>query len=105
MISWSYYGEKAWEYLFGNGSVIVYKALFVFCVFLGSVVNLGAVLDFSDMMILAMSIPNLIGCYMLSGAIASELKDYMQRLSSGQMLTYDDEVASRNSSPEATPRP
>ncbi len=104
MISWSYYGEKAWEYLFGNGSILVYKALFVFCVFLGSVVNLGAVLDFSDMMILAMSIPNLIGCYMLSGAIASELKDYMKRLNSGQMLTYDDEVASRNLSPEVTPK-
>ena len=101
MISWSYYGEKAWEYLFGNGSILVYKALFVFCVFLGSVVNLGAVLDFSDMMILAMSIPNLIGCYMLSGAIASELKDYMKRLSSGKMLTYDAEVARRNLSPEA----
>lgn len=96
MISWSYYGEKAWEYLFGNGSILVYKAMFVFCVFVGAVVNLGAVLDFSDMMLLAMSIPNLIGCYMLSGAIASELKDYMQRLSSGQMPTYDDEVASRN---------
>ena len=96
MISWSYYGEKAWEYLFGNGSILVYKAIFVFCVFVGAVVNLGAVLDFSDMMLLAMSIPNLIGCYMLSGAIASELKDYMQRLSSGQMPTYDDEVASRN---------
>ncbi len=102
MISWSYYGEKAWEYLFGNGSILIYKALFVFCVFLGSVVNLGAVLDFSDMMILAMSIPNLIGCYMLSGMIASELKDYMKRLNSGQMLTYDDEVASRNLSPEVT---
>ena len=96
MISWSYYGEKAWEYLFGNGSILVYKAIFVFCVFVGAVVNLGAVLDFSDMMLLAMSIPNLIGCYMLSGAIASELKDYMQRLSSGQMPTYDDEVASHN---------
>lgn len=102
MISWSYYGEKAWEYLFGNSSVLIYKALFVFCVFVGSVVNLGAVLDFSDMMILAMSIPNLIGCYMLSGIIASELKDYMQRLDSGQMLTYDDEVASRNLSQEVT---
>ena len=96
MISWSYYGEKAWEYLFGNGSILIYKALFVFCVFVGSVVNLGAVLDFSDMMILAMSIPNLIGCYLLSGAIATELKDYMNRLNSGQMLTYDDEVASRS---------
>ena len=96
MISWSYYGEKAWEYLFGNGSILIYKAMFVFCVFVGSVVNLGAVLDFSDMMLLAMSIPNLIGCYMLSGAIATELKDYMNRLNSGQMPTYDKEVASRN---------
>ena len=96
MISWSYYGERAWEYLFGSGSVLVYKAMFVFCVFVGAVVNLGAVLDFSDMMLLAMSIPNLIGCYLLSGAIATELKDYMNRLNSGQMLTYDDEVASRS---------
>lgn len=96
MISWSYYGERAWEYLFGNGSILIYKAMFVFCVFVGAVVNLGAVLDFSDMMLLAMSIPNLIGCYMLSGVLASELKEYMQRLSSGQMLTYDDEVASRS---------
>ena len=104
MISWSYYGEKAWEYLFGNGSILVYKAMFVFCVFVGAVVNLGAVLDFSDMMLLAMSIPNLIGCYMLSGAIASELKDYMHRLGSGQMPTYDDEIASRNVSREESIR-
>ena len=103
MISWSYYGEKAWEYIFGNGSILVYKAIFVFCVFVGSVVNLGAVLDFSDMMLLAMSIPNLIGCYLLSGEIASELKNYMQRLSSGEMLTYDDKLArSRSSQEEAT---
>ncbi|VEP14209.1 Sodium:alanine symporter [Hyella patelloides LEGE 07179] len=100
MISWSYYGERAWEYLFGNSSILVYKAMFVFCVFLGAVVNLGAVLDFSDMMLLSMSIPNLIGCYLLSGTIASELKDYMQRLSSGEMLTYEDKVARGSSQPE-----
>ena len=104
MISWSYYGEKAWEYLFGNGSILVYKAMFVFCVFVGAVVNLGAVLDFSDMMLLAMSIPNLIGCYMLSGKIASELKDYMDRLGSGQMPTYDREVASRDLDREVSRR-
>lgn len=100
MISWSYYGEKAWEYLFGGSTILVYKGLFVFCVFVGSVVNLGAVLDFSDMMLLAMSIPNLIGCYLLSGVVASELKEYMNRLSSGQMPTYADEVAGRNLEPE-----
>jgi alanine or glycine:cation symporter, AGCS family len=92
MISWSYYGEKAWEYLFGNSTILVYKALFVFFTFVGSVVNLGAVVDFSDMMILAMSIPNLIGCYLLSGTIVTELKDYMHRLNSGQMPTYTDRV-------------
>ena len=103
MISWSYYGERAWEYLFGNGSILVYKGIFVFCVFVGAVVNLGAVLDFSDMMLLAMSIPNLIGCYMLSGELASDLNEYMDRLSSGQMLTYEDEMAARSQT-EATPR-
>lgn len=100
MISWSYYGERAWEYLFGSSSILVYKAMFVFCVFVGAVVNLGAVLDFSDMMLLSMSIPNLIGCYLLSGTIASELKDYMQRLSSGKMLTYEDKVARGSSQSE-----
>ncbi len=105
MISWSYYGERAWEYLFGGQTIMVYKALFVFCVFVGSVVNLGAVLDFSDMMLLAMSIPNLIGCYLLSGMLASELKEYMERLSSGQMPTYADEVASRNLAKEEISSP
>ncbi len=102
MISWSYYGERAWEYLFGNSTILIYKALFVFFVFVGSVVNLGAVVDFSDMMILAMSIPNLIGCYLLSGMLVRELKDYMDRLNSGQMPTYDDEVARRSSKEEIT---
>lgn len=100
MISWSYYGERAWEYLFGSSTILIYKSLFVIFVFIGSVVNLGAVLDFSDMMILAMSIPNLIGCYFLSGLIASELKDYMQRLSDGQMPTYADEIARQRISSE-----
>ncbi|WP_081942714.1 sodium:alanine symporter family protein [Myxosarcina sp. GI1] len=92
MISWSYYGERAWEYLFGNGNTLVYKGIFVLFVFIGSVVNLGAVVDFSDMMILAMSIPNLIGCYLLSGTVAADLNNYMQRLSSGEMPTYSEEV-------------
>lgn len=85
MISWSYYGEKCWSYMFGRESALIYKGIFVVCVFIGSVVNLGAVLDFSDMMLLAMAFPNLLGCYILSGKVASTLKDYMTRLSSGQM--------------------
>lgn len=103
MISWSYYGERAWEYLFGNNSILIYKGIFVFCVFVGAVVNLGAVLDFSDMMLLAMSIPNLIGCYLLSNSLASELDDYMERLSSGRMLTYADRLKQNNRDREEIP--
>ncbi len=94
MISWSYYGEKAWGYLFGESSILVYQAIFVACVFIGSVVNLGAVLDFSDMMLLAMAFPNLFGCYILSGKLATALNDYMNRLNSGQMPVYSRETSS-----------
>lgn len=103
MISWSYYGERAWEYLFGNNSILIYKGIFVFFVFVGAVVNLGAVLDFSDMMLLAMSIPNLIGCYLLSNSLASDLDDYMERLNSGRMLTYADKLKQKNRDREAIP--
>ena len=69
---------------------MIYKLLFVVCVFIGSVVNLGAVLDFSDMMLLAMAFPNLLGCYLLSGKVVTALNDYMNRLNSGQMAMNPD---------------
>ncbi|MEL6354699.1 MAG: alanine/glycine:cation symporter family protein [Cyanobacteria bacterium J06627_28] len=93
MISWSYYGQQAWAYLFGDRTVNTYKVIFLACVFVGTVVNLGPVLDFSDIMALAMSLPNLLGCFLMSGVIARELNDYMGRLKSGEMLTADLEKA------------
>ncbi|MGI9527193.1 MAG: amino acid carrier protein, partial [Weeksellaceae bacterium] len=68
MISWSYYGMRAWTYLFGRSkrSEIIYKLLFLLFIVIGSSISLGAVLDFSDMMILAMAFPNVIGLYILS---------------------------------------
>ena len=86
MISWSYYGQQAWAFLFGDATVNLYKGIFLFCVFVGSVVNLGPILDFSDIMALAMSLPNLLGCFLMSGLIARELNAYMARLKSGEML-------------------
>ncbi|AFZ28839.1 amino acid carrier protein [Gloeocapsa sp. PCC 7428] len=88
MISWSYYGERCWAYLFGDRSTMIYKVIFVIFVFIGSVVNLGAVLDFSDMMILSMAFPNILGCYLLSGKVAADLESYMKRLNTGQMPVY-----------------
>ncbi|WP_083602434.1 alanine/glycine:cation symporter family protein [Hydrococcus rivularis] len=79
-IAWSYYGERCWAYLLGESSVGIFKILFLACIFVGSIVNLGAIVDFSDMMLLATAIPNLIGCMLLSGKVARDLKDYWTRL-------------------------
>ncbi len=86
MISWGYYGERSWEYMFGDRSLIVYKVLLLLAIFIGSVANPVSVIDFSDGMLLAMAFPNLLGAYFLSGEVALDLKDYMRRLNTGQML-------------------
>ncbi len=87
MISWSYYGMRAWTYLFGKSkrSEMIYKLLFLVFVVIGASVSLGAVLDFSDMMILAMSFPNIIGLYIMSGEVKGDLKTYWQKLKSNQL--------------------
>ncbi len=85
MISWSYYGERCWTSLFGAQSSIVYKVIFLLCIVLGSVLKLGNVIDFSDLMILGMAFPNILGVYILSGKISRELKSYWTRYRTGQM--------------------
>lgn len=88
MISWSYYGMRAWTYLFGKSkrSEMVYKMLFLVFVVIGASVSLGAVLDFSDMMILAMSFPNIIGLYIMSGEVRADLNDYWKKLKSNKLF-------------------
>ena len=88
MISWSYYGERAWEYLFGARVTTVYRVIFVGFVFIGSVTTLDNVLDFSDMMILGMAFPNIIGGIILSPQIKACLQDYWGRLQRGEMQRY-----------------
>jgi AGCS family alanine or glycine:cation symporter len=87
MISWSYYGLRGWTHLFGKSkkSEMAYKILFLVFVVVGASVSLGAVLDFSDMMILAMSVPNMIGLYILSGEVRSDLKKYLKKLKAGEL--------------------
>src|SRR5690606_29659129 len=91
MISWSYYGMRAWTYLFGKSkrTETVYKILFLFFVVLGSSISLGAVLDFSDMMILAMAVPNMIGLYVMSGEVRQDMKDYLKKLKNGELYSKD----------------
>tara|TARA_R110002096_G_scaffold64789_1_gene157735 strand:+ start:1437 stop:3059 length:1623 start_codon:yes stop_codon:yes gene_type:complete len=82
MISWSYYGMQGWVFLFGKGKItdLVYKFLFLIFVVIGSSISLGAVIDFSDAMIFAMVVPNIIGVVILSPVISRELKKYMKAI-------------------------
>ena len=82
MISWSYYGMQGWAYLFGKGKVtdLIYKILFLFFVVVGASISLGAVIDFSDAMIFAMVVPNIIGVVMLSPMIRKELRKYINAI-------------------------
>ncbi|MFT5778092.1 MAG: Na+/alanine symporter [Crocinitomicaceae bacterium] len=75
MISWSYYGYQAWSYLFGRSkrTEYTYKALFCIFVIVGAAVKLGSVLDFSDAMIFAMLVPNMIGLFLLAPRVKEEL--------------------------------
>lgn len=93
MISWSYYGMRAWTYLFGKSrrTEMTYKIIFLFFVVIGASISLGAVLDFSDMMILAMAFPNIIGLYLMSGEVRQDLRDYMRRLKAGELYKNPDE--------------
>jgi alanine or glycine:cation symporter, AGCS family len=85
MISWSYYGLQSWLYLFGRSKVneYVYKVLFCLFVVVGAAASLGAVTDFSDSMIFAMAIPNLIGVFLLLPKVKEELNRYMDAVNKG----------------------
>ena len=88
IISWSYYGERCWERLFGPKSIFVYRIVYVACVFVGAIVNLGAVLDFSDIMILSMAFPNILGCVLLAPKVKRDLANYWQRYEAGEFKTF-----------------
>jgi AGCS family alanine or glycine:cation symporter len=88
MISWSYYGERASEYLFGHWGIWPFRAVFLLFVFLGPMVSLNNVIDFTDLLILSMAYPNILGMIFLSGKVAKLAKNYSRRLSTGEMKPY-----------------
>jgi len=98
MISWSYYGLKGFDYLFGSSfeklfgkrkyADNTYRIIFLGFIVIGSASSLGAVLDFSDMMILSMAFPNILGLIILSPEVFKDLKSYMKRVKSGEIKRY-----------------
>ena len=91
MISWSYYGLKAWTFLFGETRAmdITYKALFCVFVIVGSAISAQSVFDFGDAMIFAMCFPNVLGLYFMAREVKEDLGDYMRRVKSGEIKRYD----------------
>ncbi|NPU99805.1 MAG: alanine:cation symporter family protein [Brevinematales bacterium] len=77
ILGWSYYGERAVEYLFGKVSIIPYRVVWVVAVFVGSVLSLNLVFDFADAMNAMMAIPNIVTLIFLSGVVAAETKKYL----------------------------
>ncbi len=88
MISWSYYGERCWAYLFGDNASMSYRILFIVFAFLGSIITSTNVLDFGDLMILGMAFPNVLGVVLLSGKVRQDLNSYWSKLKSGDFPVY-----------------
>lgn len=77
ILGWSYYGERAVEYLFGKGIIKPYRILWVIGIFMGSVMSLPLVWDLADAMNAMMAIPNIVSLLLLNGIIAAETRKYL----------------------------
>ena len=98
LISWSYYGLKGFDYLFGGYGQklfgtrkvtdVTYQLFFLFCIVVGASSDIMAVMNFSDMMVLAMAFPNIVGLVILAPEVSRDLKSYMKRLKEGKIKQY-----------------
>ena len=82
MISWSYYGFQGWSYLFGRSKKTEYTYKVIFCIFviIGAAASLDSVIGFSDAMVFAMMVPNMVGLILLAPKVKEELKRYMKAI-------------------------
>lgn len=91
IISWSYYMSRAWACLLGYSrlSMIIYRVLFCLAVVPGAVMTVQQVVDFIDSLVVLVTIPNIIGLYLLAPTIKHDLKDYLGRLAAGRVELRD----------------
>ena len=98
MISWSFYGLKGFDFLvgrysekwFGNRKISngIYQVLFLVFIVIGASSNLGSVMDFSDMLILTMAFPNILGLIIMAPEVKRDLKSYLKRIQSGEIKRF-----------------
>lgn len=77
ILGWSYYGERAMEYLAGKRSIVFYRIVYILLVYAGSTMSLALVWNLADIMNALMAVPNLVSLLLLSGVIAKETQYYL----------------------------
>ncbi len=89
MLCGSYYGLKAWGFLFGDGKIKtrIFQALYCLCIIAGSAMNFKSIINLSDAVTLFLAVPNLIAVFALSNVVIKELKRYCERYNIGQNIT------------------
>ncbi|WP_082850125.1 sodium:alanine symporter family protein [Halioglobus sp. HI00S01] len=89
-VAWSYYGLKAWTYLFGEHPLSENIFKLIFCSFLaiGCMIQLSAVLDFADAMVFLISVPNILGLYLFAPEVKREVSEFMAKVKSGEIRNY-----------------
>ncbi len=96
VISWSYYGERATQYLFGDlvgpNAIRLYRLTYVFVIILGPVLTIGNVIDFADLMLLSMAFPNIIGMIFLSKMVKDRTRIYLDSIKEGYVPVTVEEV-------------
>lgn len=88
IVSWSYYGEQATQFLWGAKKIIYYRWAYVGFIFLGAVMELSTVINLSDGVYGLLAIPNMLAVYLLLPKIKVALNEYKVKLKSGQIKTY-----------------
>ncbi len=88
LISWGYYGQKAWTFLFGEGKkrVLTFDLLYCLFIVIGSAMNVQSIINITDAMMIAMCVPNIIVLYILAPEIKEDLKEYCRRYKLGKLI-------------------
>ena len=92
LLGWSYYGERAIEYLFGIKAIRIYKVIFICVIYLGCVASLNLVWDIADTLNGFMAVPNLIAITLLSGEVVAMTKEYIAKVKAGKENINGDEL-------------
>lgn len=77
ILGWTYYSQKAVEYLGGRKVMLLYRLVWIIMIYVGSVVNLSLVWSLADILNAFMAVPNLVSLLLLSGVVVSETKKYL----------------------------